>query len=244
MMRKLVIVVMALGMIGGGTRYSDAYEVITVGRGGTITGVVKFAGTPPAPEKIKVTRDVEVCGKEPKFSEALVVSRRGGIKNAVVSLVDIRRGKGFEVQDSPRLDQNGCRFVPHVLILPAGATFDLVNSDRILHNFHTASAINPTLNKAQPKFKPVMKIDLKKEKVLKPDIIKVNCDVHEWMNAWLIIVDHPYYAVTDEDGSFTLKDVPPGTYTLQVWHETLGKQTEAVSVKEGGETRVNFEFGR
>lgn len=241
-MKRFVIAVIALGVIGAVARASDAYEAVKVERGGTITGVVKFRGTPPAPEKIKVTRDEAICGKEPKFSEALVVSQKGGVKNAVVSLPDIKRGKAVEALDSPKLDQNGCRFIPHVLVLPAGATFDLVNSDKILHNFHTTSAINPTLNKAQPKFKPVMKIDLKKENILKPDIIKVNCDVHEWMNAWIIIADHPYYAVTDEDGSFTLKDVPPGTYTLQVWHETLGKDTKGVSVKEGAETKVGFEL--
>ncbi|MBI3989204.1 MAG: carboxypeptidase regulatory-like domain-containing protein [candidate division NC10 bacterium] len=243
-MKRFVIAVVALGMIGSLAGASDAYEAIKVDKGGTITGVVKFRGTPLVPEMIKITRDVEVCGKEPKFSEALLVSQKGGLKNAVISLVDIKQGKAWEAMDSPKLDQNGCRFIPHVLVLPAGVTFDLVNSDKILHNFHTTSAINPTLNKAQPKFKPVMKVDLKKENVLKPDLMKVNCDVHEWMNAWIIIADHPYYAVTDEDGSFTLKDVPPGTYTLQVWHETLGKHTKGVSVKEGTETKVSFELSR
>lgn len=213
-----------------------AYDSVAVSSGGTIIGTVKFQGKAPQRKKIAVTRDKKVCGKEAKFSESLVVGSNGGVQNAVLFLKDIKKGKKFEV--SPiQVDQRGCQFRPHVFIVPAGKSFDLINSDGILHNFRTTGTKNPILNKAQPKFKKKLKIKLDQ-----PEFIRVNCDVHEWMRAWLVVADHPYYVLTDENGSFKIGDVPSGTYTLQLWHETLGQQTRKVTVKAGQETKVTLEL--
>ncbi len=218
---------------------SLAYEVINVGKGGAIVGTVKFQGKAPQPKKIEVTRNKEVCGKEAKFSESLIVGSNGGVQNAVLYLTDIRKGKKFDTPSNLQLDQRGCQFRPHVFIVPAGKSFDLINSDGILHNFRTVGEKNPILNKAQPKFKKKLKI-----KIDKPEIIHANCDVHEWMHAWLVVAEHPYYVLTEENGSFKIPAVPPGTYTLQLWHETLGQQTRKVTVKAGEETKVAFELKR
>jgi hypothetical protein len=214
-----------------------AYEAIETASTGTIVGTVKFQEKTPERKKIAVTRDKKVCGKEAKFTEFLVVSANGGVKNAVLYLADIKRGKKFEAPAPLQIDQRGCQFRPHVLIVPAGKSFDLINSDGILHNFRTNSTKNPILNKAQPKFKKKLKI-----KINKPEIIRANCDVHEWMNAWLVVAEHPYYAITDEGGSFKITGVPPGTYTVRLWHETLGQQTRKVTVKAGEQTRAAFEL--
>ncbi|MFQ5850956.1 MAG: carboxypeptidase regulatory-like domain-containing protein [Candidatus Binatia bacterium] len=189
-------------------------------------------------KKIAVTRDKKVCGKETKFIESLIVGGNGGVQNVVLYLADIKKGKKFATPSSDlQIDQRGCQFRPHVFIVPAGKSFDLINSDGILHNFRTNSTENPILNKAQPKFKKKLTI-----RINKPEIIRVNCDVHEWMNAWLVVTDHPYYALTDGSGSFKIADIPPGTYSLQLWHETLGRQTRKVTVKAGGDTQVAFEL--
>ena len=214
-----------------------AYEAAAVGNGGTIVGTVKFLGQAPVRKKVKVTRNKEVCGKEAKFSESLIVGSNGGVQNAVLYLTDIGKGKKFDASSNLQLDQRGCQFRPHVFIVPAGKSFDLINSDGILHNFRTTATKNPILNKAQPKFKKKLKI-----KIDKPEIIHANCDVHEWMHAWLIVAEHPYYVLTDENGSFKIGDVPPGTYTLQLWHETLGQQTHKLTVKAGEETKVALEL--
>ena len=151
-----------------------AYDSVAVSSGGTIIGTVKFQGKAPQRKKIAVTRDKKVCGKEAKFSESLIVGSNGGVQNAVLFLKDIKKGKKFEV--SPiQVDQRGCQFRPHVFIVPAGKSFDLINSDGILHNFRTTGTKNPILNKAQPKFKKKLKIKLDQ-----PEFIRVNCDVHEW----------------------------------------------------------------
>jgi len=214
-----------------------AYEAIETASTGTIVGTVKFQGKTPERKKITVTRNKKVCGKEAKFTESLVVSSSGGIKNVVLYLTDIKRGKKFEVPATLQIDQRGCQFRPHISIIPAGKSFDLINSDGILHNFRTNSTKNPILNKAQPKFKKKLKI-----KINKPEIIRANCDVHEWMNAWLVVAEHPYYALTDGSGAFKITDVPPGTYTMQLWHETLGQQTRKVTVKAGEQTKAAFEL--
>lgn len=216
---------------------SLAYEGVTVTEGGSIVGAVKFNGKVPERKKITVTRDKKVCDKETKLTESLIVADNGGVQNAVVYLTDIKQGKKFEAQTSFRIDQRGCQFRPHVLIVPAGKTFELINSDGVLHNFRTTGTKNPIVNKAQPKFKKKLKV-----KIDKPEIIRVNCDVHEWMKAWLVVTEHPYYALTDGGGSFKIDNVPPGTYTLQLWHETLGQQARKVVVKAKQQVKVAFKL--
>ncbi len=214
-----------------------AYEAIAVADGGTLAGVVKYAGTPPPPAKIEVTKDPQVCGKE-KVKPDLLVGAGGGIANVVVA-VKATKGKKLEpAAQNPVFDQKQCEFVPHVLPFPAGSTIDVLNSDGILHNVHTTSTVNPPTNQAQPKFKP--KIQVKVEKPEWP--IKVQCDAHGWMSAYWISMDHPYYAVTGADGSFKITDLPPGDYEVEVWHETLGKSTQKVSIKPKEETKVTWEL--
>ena len=110
-----------------------------------------------------------------------------------------------------------------------------MNDDGILHNIHTYSTVNPSFNAAQPKFKKEM------DKVIeKPEVIKVTCDAHGWMHGWWVSTDTPYYAVTDDKGNYTIKDVPPGSYTVEVWQEKLGTADEKADVKDGASSSVNF----
>ncbi len=223
--------------LSGASQGAAAYEEAKVGNPGTITGTVTLAGPAPPAETRPVTRDPQACGTEPKVSDAILVSPSGGIQNVVVSLEGIKQGKPFPT--SPvELDQRGCWFVPHVVLVRAGQPFTLVNSDGVLHNFRTpGTAMNPALNKAQPKFK--RRLDIK---IDNPDIIPVNCDVHEWMHAVVVVMAHPYYRLTDAMGAFTLADVPAGRYTLTVWHEVLGKQSRDVVVPAGGDAKVSVEL--
>jgi plastocyanin len=200
--------------------------------GGTISGTVKYGGTPPAPKKVEITKDKDVCGLKPHFEEDLEVDSSGGIANAVVVLKD---AKGTAKPGDVTFDQKGCDYVPHVLAFPAGSTVNIVNSDGILHNIHTYSTKNPSFNMAQPKFKKVIK-----QKVDQPEVIKVTCDAHGWMRGWWYVTDTPYYAVTDDKGNFTIKDVPPGNYTIEVWQEKLGTDDQKVDVKAGQTATSNF----
>jgi plastocyanin len=215
-----------------------AYEATDVKDGGTISGEVKFSGTPPTPEKIATTKDQEVCGKTEKVNEALLVGSNKGLQNVVVSISNIQKGKKMP-DTGATLDQKDCRYAPHVVLSPAGTELSIVNSDGILHNIHTYSTKNPSFNKAQPKFKKEMK-----ENFAQPETVKLTCDAHGWMSGWLIVEDNPYYAVTDENGSFKITDVPPGDYELKFWHETLGEATQKVSVKPKEDTKVSLEMAK
>ena len=213
-----------------------AYEGGDVKDGGTISGTVKFKGTAPAPKKLDVSKDKEVCGKTPKTDQSLVVSN-GNLVNAVVTITDIKKGKKIEVK-KVTLDQNGCEYHPHVLAFPVGSTVEIQNPDGILHNIHSYSKVNSPFNQAQPKFKKTLDV-----KIDKPEAIQVKCDVHGWMEGWLVATETPYFAVTDNSGSFKLTDVPAGTYNVEVWHEKLGKTSQKVTVKAKGRREGQFRNG-
>jgi len=205
--------------------------------GGRITGRVLFSGAPRPSRPIQVTKDHAVCGARAHVDESLVLGKDGGVRNAVVSIGPIPSGAAWPESPTPTLDQNGCWFNPHVLLVPAASSIDVVNSDGILHNIHTYPKRNPPTNQAQPKFKKVLNLTFKE-----PDTIQVKCDVHSWMNAWIIVAPHPYYAVTDESGAFTLSGVPPGSYTLTVWHESLGTREQPVTATAGGSSESTITF--
>ena len=208
------------------------------GAGGTISGTVTYLGTAAAPKKLAVTKDVAICGKAEHYDESLVVGANKGIKDVIVSLTTVTGGKSLETMGTDFvLDQKGCSYQPHVLLVPVNKPLQILNEDGILHNIHTYSTKNTPVNLPQPKFKK------KLEKAFTaPENISVKCDVHGWMSAWIMVVDHPYHAVTDASGKFTLTDVPPGTYTVEFWQEALGKQTAQVTVSAGATATLDFKY--
>jgi len=199
--------------------------------GGTIEVEVKYNG-PAQVETLKVNKDTEQCGKEAKI-EKVVVGGNKGLANAVASVAG---AKGQPTAKKVAIDQKGCKFVPHVVAMTPGE-LDILNSDGILHNIHTYSTANPSINKAQPKFKKTMT-----EKFEKPEFIKITCDVHSWMLGWVAVMPHPYFAVTNESGVAKIENAPAGKQTIEVWHETLGKATKEVEVKPGATTKVSIEM--
>jgi plastocyanin len=197
--------------------------------GGTIEADVKYNGAAQV-EKLKVNKDTEKCGTE-ALIEKVVVGGNKGLANAVVSVP----GAKGATKAKAVLDQHGCKFVPHVVVMQPGE-LEIKNSDDILHNLHTYSTANPSINKAQPKFKKTMT-----EKLEKPEFVKITCDVHSWMLGWVAVV--PGLAgVTDKDGVTRIENVPAGKQKIEVWHETLGKQEKEVDVKAGQVTKVSFEM--
>src|SRR5881628_1735758 len=218
-MRKVIGTLLAIALVTAGAQ-----------GGGTIEATVTFAGAPVV-EKLKVNKDTEKCGTEAVI-EKVVVGPNKGLANAVVS---VPGAKGVGKATKATIDQHGCKFVPHVIAMNPG-DLELKNSDDILHNIHTYSTANPSINKAQPKFKKVMT-----EKLEKPEYVKVTCDVHSWMLGWVAVTPGPA-SVTDKDGVAKIENVPVGKQTVEVWHETLGKQTKDVDVKAGQTTKVSFEM--
>ena len=220
--------------------FPDSYKASSVSNGGTISGVVKFDGDAPEMKVLEITKDQAVCGATDKYDEALVVGEGNALKNTIVYLIDISQGKDFDKAVKPEIDQKGCKFTPHVQIVPVGARLTMLNSDKIMHNVHIFSSINAAVNKPQPKTR--RKMPLKAVKKAEGPV-EVKCDIHGWMSAWITYVPHPYFAVTNEKGEFILEDVPAGTYKLGYWHEACGTNSASpasVTVEAGGSVTQDF----
>ena len=214
------------------------WSVVAAGMawGGTIKGTVRHTGAEVEQKRLPVTIDQYVCGKE-KEAEELVLTPAKSIRNAVVSLRNPPPGVKWDGSPpSAKMDQKQCAFVPRVVIVPVGGTVEFLNSDRLLHNLKSVSKENPAFNRAQPHARTIPVV------FKKPEILRVDCDLHSWMRGWVVVADHPFYVVTDDRGEFILDNVPPGKYTLQVWQESLGTVTRDVTVGDKGTTTVTVEM--
>ena len=233
----LAIAILSLVLFFGNSRnIFAAYEEGDVSNGGTITGTVKIAGDVPAAKTLKVDKDQATCGHDDIPSEALIVSGDGALENAVVSITNISKGKKFAGGTASSIDQKGCIFSPHVAIIPPGSTIDLLNSDDVMHNLHSWSMKNTAFNEGVAGHGKLAKT------FEFPETIKMTCDVHKWMTAWLIVQANPYYALTGAEGKFKIDGVPAGTYTVQAWQESLGKTIQEVTVSAGGEAKADFKL--
>jgi plastocyanin len=201
---------------------------------GSIVGKVSLGGDIPAPEMVPVRQDKEACGSE--IGVLKVEGQDAGLKNAVVRITGIESTAEPDFGE-PTLDQDGCVFSPGVVLMAPGQELKILNNDGILHNVHTRSRENRSVNRSMPKFMKELKVRFRN-----PEIIPVRCDVHRWMQAYIVVAEHPYYAVTTDDGSFELPGVPDGTYTLEAWHPELGTKTIEVQVTAGqvSETAIAF----
>jgi hypothetical protein len=190
-----------------------AYEIVTVADGGVLAGVVKFTGAPPKLEPLSVNKNRDVCGDR-KESEALVLGAERGVRGTVILLEGVARGKkpGADVV----LDNHRCLFISHVSAVMAGERARVKNSDAILHNTHGFLGKPTVFNLALPNRDQMIDIT---RRLTRPGVVRVVCDAHPHMSAWMIIHDSPYYAVTDERGAFRIDGIPPGSYKVTMWHE-------------------------
>jgi plastocyanin len=207
-----------------------------VAAGGTIKGTVVLKGTAPEIKKRAVTIDQYVCGKE-KNPEELVLSPQAGIRNAVVWLDKPPTVASTEaLPPTVSMDQKECMFAPRVVLVPAGGKVDFLNSDRLLHNLHGAPSANAPFNRTQPKGRTIT------ISFSHPEIIRVTCDLHSWMRGWVVVADHPFYALTNGAGEFELRGLPPGRYTLKAWQERLGTISREIAVGDQDPTAVTLEM--
>ncbi|MBI1908848.1 MAG: hypothetical protein HYS22_01595 [Deltaproteobacteria bacterium] len=187
----------------------------------------------PKPKTIYVTNDQSVCGSKKVLETG--IGKEKGVGGAVVFIQGpVPGGKRLSLP-SLVIDQRGCEFVPHTLLVPVGIPVTVQNSDATLHNFHTAGKVNPPTNRAQSGGSAPIPFVFQK-----PEIFSVGCDVHPWMQAWIVVAEHAYYALSNEEGNFSMADIPAGAYTLKLWHEFLGEQQKKVTVREGETTSVEY----
>ena len=182
--------------------FPDAYSAGSVSNGGTISGVVTFEGDKPEMKVLEITKDQAVCGATDKYDESVVVGEASALKNTIVYLMDVSKGKDFDKATKLEIDQKGCKFTPHVQIVPVGTRLTMLNTDKVNHNVHIFSSINKPVNKQQTKNRRKMPLaGVKKAE----GPVSVKCDIHGWMSAWIAYVPHPYFAVTNEKVNSHLK---------------------------------------
>jgi plastocyanin len=209
---------------------------------GTVTGSVALDGTAPKNEAIKMNAD-PVCLREAKGTQTQETYMVGADGKAIANVfVYVKDGLGNYVFDTPtetaKIDQKECRYHPHVFGMRVGQPLEIVNSDPTLHNIHAMPKANQEFNNGQP----IQGMKMTHTFTAKEVMVPFKCDVHGWMNAYVGVLDHPYYAVTKEDGKFELKDLPAGTYTIEAWHEKFGTQTSSVTIAAKESKDVTFTF--
>ena len=206
---------------------------------GNVTGSIMFEGEAPAPETIRMNSD-PVCAKAAtnNQTEYYVVGDGGSLGNVFVYVKSGLQGSFPPASDTLILDQQGCRYTPHVFGIQVGQTLQVLNSDPTLHNIHATPENNAEFNTGQPIQGMTFDRTFDNVEVMVP----FKCDVHGWMNAYVGVLDHPFFAVTGSDGAFDISGLPPGTYTIEAWHEELGTQETEVTVAERGTAEVSFTF--
>ncbi len=209
--------------------------------GGNITGKVAFDGKILRRRKIKMDADAVCAAKhtEPSLSERVIVNEDSTLRNVFVYVREGLEGGGFEPPEEPVvLDQNGCMYVPHIVGIQVGQLLKILNSDGILHNIHCMPEENDEFNISMPKQLKEMVKEFEFEEVMMP----VKCDVHPWMTAYIGVLEHPFYCVTGEKGTFQLNSLPPGEYVIEAWHEVFGTRTQTVKVGAGETKTIDFTF--
>jgi plastocyanin len=209
---------------------------------GDVKGMAMIEGTAPPNAGIKMSAD-PVCVKEnptPQSQETYAVGSDG--KSLAYVFVYVKDGLGNYIYDAPtdtvKIDQKDCRYHPHVFGIRVGQPLQIVNSDPTLHNIHALPKVNQEFNTGQP----IQGMTTNHTFTTKEVMVPFKCDVHGWMNAYVGVLDHPYFATTDKDGKFELKSLPPGTYTIEAWHEKLGTTTQSVTLGPKESKEVNFTF--
>ena len=212
-----------------------AYEEVDVLDGGTLEGQVRYRGENPGERFLPVLKNRDVCGDRVPDS-SLLVSEAGGLANVIVELEGVSSGKK-KPRSVQLLDNKECSFEPRVQSLVVGQSLMLANSDPILHDAHAWLGRHTVFNLGLPPWRRV------EHRFDAPGIHSVDCNVlHTWMKAWVFVSEHPYVAVTDRLGRFSLAEVPPGNYRLRLWHETLGEQRTQVEIPPRARVDVSFEF--
>ncbi len=238
-MKKLVVLIGMLTLAAVLTPDSFAYEAVPFRNGGTIQGSVEYTGSViPKDKTFTISSDVKYCGKEHRTEKYLINAQRK-IKNVIVFLSGIKEGKAVPEETVSVIDSQ-CTFVPHVMIGFKGSRLVLKNEDPLLHTGHIYSHIKEktVFNVALPE-----KGSTITKPLTKTGLLELNCDCHPWMEGFVYIFDHPYVAITDENGSFVIKDIPPGVYTVEAWHESLGTVSMPnVTVQSGKTSSITMKY--
>jgi plastocyanin len=220
---------------------APVYFKVDPATAGSLTGTVRFSGAKPTRKPVDMSGD-PACAQAhhgKAYDESIAVGPGGALANVFIYIKSGLEDKKFESPAEPAtIDQRGCWFYPRVLGIQAGQQFRVTNSDPVTHNIHPLAVVNREWNHSQGEGDPPLA-----RKFIKPEVmIRVKCNIHSWMHAFIGVLDHPYFAVTGTDGAYSIKNIPPGNYVIEAWHETLGTQQRNIRVSNSGSIETAFTF--
>jgi len=231
MLRKIAAIFGIL-LVAGGLRAGSST--------GSVSGIVTFGGTPPKRAVLDLAKEpdcVKMHANDPLTDQTIVTGRGNGLANVVVYIYV--EGDAGAAAGKVEFEQEGCQYKTHVLAVHTGQEIQIINDDPIAHNIHPLAKVNREWNRMQPAGTPPFSYSYDNE-----EFIPVKCNIHPWMHGYFVVLKTSHFAVTGDDGVFRLPDLPPGKYTLKAWHESLGTQSQEITVTAGGTTTVYVTFGK
>lgn len=240
-MKKIVwmLLIFTVGFCGN----VYAYEVISVNAGGSVSGRVLFKGNIPAAAVMPINKDFGECGSVKRVVHEVKV-KGDALSNVVVFIADIKKGKSFNIpKNGFRLIQEKCRFYPHVQVVKQNSNLSIINKDSAAHNIHTfelgENFVRTLFNRMQPDANFII---TEKVRLRRSRIMKVECDIHPFMHAWVFVADNPYFVVVEDDGTFKIEGVPVGQYSIMAWNPVLGYIEQDMAVSSNADTFLRLEF--
>ena len=244
---RLVLVLLTAACLagcGGSSPESATLETPPVDPAtvGTLTGQVILVGTAPPADVIRLDGDpkcLNLAAGEEHRTEYIVMGQGNSIQNVFVYVKDGLPPRFYPVSTKPVvLDQQKCRYVPRVLGVQVGQQLTIRNSDPLMHNVRAEGQVNQPFDLSTP----LQGIEVKRTFATREVMVPVKCNVHAWMNSYIGVLEHPYFAVTDATGRFTIPELPPGTYTIEIWHEKLGTQTQQITIAAQDTKELTFNY--
>ncbi|MFI5305036.1 MAG: carboxypeptidase regulatory-like domain-containing protein [Nitrospiria bacterium] len=235
--KRYLIIYSVILFLGHGKLFSaNAYQVIPIEHGGELSGKILITGQPRSTPPHQAKSDANYCGPEIEYESNKVNVENLGLANTVVSLEGISRGKKHLPSTIP-LEMIKCQFRPNIFTGVVGDNYGLFNRDPLLHNVHLRSGDTTIFNIAlYPNGKKIVK------PLTQPGVINVKCEIHPFMSATMVIFDHPYFTVTNQNGEYTISDIPAGKYMVRIWHEGISTSEKEVTINAATQTNLSVEL--
>jgi hypothetical protein len=239
MSKWLLGILTTVTLVGAQVAPGHGYEIVTVTNGGAVEGKVTFTGPKPPPRKVVPTKDTAVCGGAREV-EQIRLSPDKGVAQAVVWVKGVLKGKAWDKPaNAPALRNTNCDFTPYAQVVRLGVDVDLINDDAVFHNLHSFLGKATVHNVSLPKNgRPIRRA------FPESGMVRVECDAHSWMKAWIYVAASPYYAMTGPDGRFAIRDLPPGSYALVAWHDYAGTSEVPLVIGPGATLPVDLTLGK